>query len=122
MTATDEAGALLALSDQILDGKVAVPGGRATRAAAVVARQALETLVHRATDELVPGMFRPSMRSRLILLRELGDSEKGRIAKLAWDGLSRACHHHAYELQPSEMEVRALVEMVQTFMSHRARP
>jgi hypothetical protein len=114
MTVADDSGALLALSDQILDGTVPIPGGRATRAAAAVARQALETLVLRATDELVPGMYRPSMRSRLILLRELGDPARGRLAETAWEGLSRACHHHAYELHPSETEVRALVGLVRS--------
>ena len=38
--------------------------------------------------------------------------ELGERAKRVWHGLSRAVHHHAYELQPSVAEVRQLVKQV----------
>ena len=55
---------------------------------------------------------RPTGRSQLILLRELGDPVIAGKARIAWDGLSRACHHHSYELQPTVGEVRGLVMAV----------
>jgi hypothetical protein len=55
---------------------------------------------------------RPTMKSQLILLRELGDPDIGRTAQIAWDGLSSACHHHAFELQPTSRDVRALLGLV----------
>ena len=50
------------------------------------------------------------MRSRLILLRH-DDPEVGRIAQIAWDGLSGAVHHHSYELQPTTADVRSLLRL-----------
>ena len=38
--------------------------------------------------------------------------ELGEHAKRVWHGLSRAVHHHAYELEPSVAEVRQLVKQV----------
>ena len=102
---------LVALAEQILDGVVPVPGGRAPRAAAVVARQALEEEVTARCAELATFVQRPRMRSRLILLKH-SDPEVGRIAQIAWDGLSGAVHHHSYELQPTSAYVRSLLRLV----------
>jgi hypothetical protein len=78
VTAGSDPADLISLAEKFLDGTVPVPGGRAARAAAVVSRQALEQVVAGRCDELVSGLQRPSMRSQLILLREIGDSEIGR--------------------------------------------
>ena len=102
---------LIALADGILSGKVPVPGGRAPRAAAVVARQALEEEITLKCAQLAEFVHRPRMRSQLILLRH-HDRELGQKAQIAWDGLSQACHHHAYELQPTVTEVRSLLRLV----------
>jgi hypothetical protein len=103
---------LVGLANRIFDGTVKVPGGRSARAAAVVARQALEESVDQRCADLIDGMRRASMRSKIILLRQLGDPEMGRKAQVAWAGLSNACHHHAYELQPPAAEVRSLLKLV----------
>ena len=102
----------LGLADAILDGSITVPGASAARGAAVIARQVLEEAVERRCRELAGTTGRPTARSQLVLLRELGDPEIAAAARVAWDGLSRACHHHSYELQPTVREVRALVELV----------
>jgi hypothetical protein len=113
MTATIGASAdLLGLADAILDGSITVPGASAARGAAVIARQVLEEAVERRCQELAGTMARPTGRSQLILLRELDDPEIAAKAQVAWDGLSRACHHHSYELQPSVGEVRVLTKLV----------
>ena len=112
MTATvSPAAGLITLAQQILDGVVPVPGGRAPRAAAAVARQALEEAVTARCAELATFVQRPRMRSRLILLRH-HNPEVGRVAQIAWDGLSGAVHHHSYELQPTTAEVRSLLRLV----------
>jgi hypothetical protein len=103
---------LVGLANRILDGTVKVPGGRSARAAAVVARQALEESVDQRCAELIDGMQRASMRSTIILLRQLDDPVVGHKAQAAWAGLSNACHHHAYELQPTAAEVRSLLKLV----------
>jgi len=103
---------LLGLAERILDGVIPMPPDRIPRAAAAVARQALEEAVATQCDRLVEGLQRPTMRSQLIILRELGDRQIGGRAQVAWDGLSQACHHHAYDLQPTIDEVRGLVLLV----------
>jgi hypothetical protein len=46
------------------------------------------------------------MRVQLIFLRTyLGDAELAGRAGHAWSALSRACHHHAYELAPTAAEL-----------------
>ena len=103
---------LVVLAEQILDGVIRLPPGRVPRAAAAVARQALEEAVAARCAGLVECLQRPTMRSQLIILRALGDRRVGRTAQVAWEGLSQACHHHAYELRPTTDEVRGLVRLV----------
>lgn len=108
----DRVAGLLDLADAILDGSTTVPGASAARAAAVIARQVLEDAVERRCHELAGTIARPTGRSQLILIRELGDADVAANAQTAWDGLSRACHHHSYELQPSSAEVRMHIRAV----------
>ncbi|MGV0742663.1 hypothetical protein [Mycolicibacterium sp. XJ870] len=108
---TDRA-ALLDHADQLLDGKVDL-GMRGARTAALLARCALEDWLddHSASWPKVPGK-RPTTRSKLVALGAQRDADTRERAKRAWHDLSRACHHHAYELQPSVSEVRLLVAQV----------
>ena len=53
------------------------------------------------------------MRAQLICLRTyLGDADLAARAGHAWSALSRACHHHAYELAPTATELRAWFSVV----------
>lgn len=105
---------LLAYAEQVLDGTVAL-GVRGPRTAALLARCAFEEWLDEMsapwatqvnTDRL------PTTSSKLVALGALHGVELGEKAKKAWNGLSRAVHHHAYELQPSASEVRHLVRQV----------
>jgi len=49
------------------------------------------------------------MRSRLIVLEVLAAPSVSVPARAAWEGLSRACHRHAYELSPADAEIAALL-------------
>lgn len=54
-------------------------------------------------------------RSRLICLRSLYEDaapELASAAEAAWTRLSRAVHHHAYELSPTVSEVEELTAIV----------
>jgi hypothetical protein len=100
---------LLDHADRLLDGSVAL-GPRATRVAAVLARSAFEDWL----DLQCPWATapkRPSTKSKLAVLG-VDDAAVGEHAKRVWHGLSRVCHHHAYELQPSPHEVRQLLAEV----------
>jgi hypothetical protein len=100
---------LLDHADRLLDGSVAL-GARATRVAAVLARSAFEDWLD-LQCQWATATKRPSTKSKLAVLG-VDDAELGERAKRVWHGLSRMCHHHAYELQPSPHEVRQLVAEV----------
>lgn len=108
----DRAGVLLAAARTALDGELSLPPGRATRAAALLARSALEASVagHLARRGFaVPGA---SMRVQLVCLRVCAGPVDGADAAWAWATLSGACHHHAYELTPTATEVAHLLDVV----------
>jgi hypothetical protein len=71
------------------------------RAAALLGRQALEAALDDVWRAKKLTLATCSTRAQLLCLREyLGDAElAGRVAQ-AWGALSRACHHHPYELAP----------------------
>jgi hypothetical protein len=100
---------ILDLARAVLDGRHVVHGPHSARMAALLARQALEGAVGILCG---PTMRRATMRSRLLYLRVLIDPETADCAGIAWNGLSGACHHHAYELSPTPGEVRHLMELV----------
>jgi hypothetical protein len=55
-----------------------------------------------------------SMRAQLICLRTyLGDAELAARAGHAWSALSRACHHHPYELAPTAGELQGWFAVVE---------
>ncbi|AWT52263.1 hypothetical protein D806_012750 [Mycolicibacterium smegmatis MKD8] len=107
---------LLSYADEVLDGTVDL-GVRGPRTAALLARRAFEDwldeisrswAVHADSDRA------PTTASKLVVLGALRGETVGETAKRVWHGLSRAVHHHAYELQPSVAEVRSLVRQVRT--------
>jgi len=106
--------ALLDFADQVLDGTVNL-GMRGPRTAALLARRAFEDWLDEASRSWaahVESDRPPTTSSKLVVLGALRGEELGETAKRIWHGLSRAVHHHAYELQPSVAEVRSLVSQV----------
>lgn len=118
------AAALLGYARGVLDGTVPMPKGRASRAAALLARQALEHVVRARCQAAGLDLDKATMHSRLIALRALAGDREADIAAAdragaAWAGLSRACHQHAYELAPTTGEVRYLVGLVTALANSR---
>jgi hypothetical protein len=94
------------------------------RASAFLARQALEDAIDRLWDQNLPGMHRASRATQLACLgyatpdRELTDG-----VRVAWHALSRACHHHQYELAPTASELEMWIEKVDRLVARLdARP
>lgn len=105
---------LLTYADQVLDGTVNL-GSRGPRTAALLARCAFEDWLDEISAPWATQVMSerpPTTSSKLVVLGALHGMELGERAKRAWHGLSRAVHHHAYELQPSVVEVRGLVGQV----------
>jgi|tagenome__1003787_1003787.scaffolds.fasta_scaffold20612715_2 hypothetical protein len=104
----------------ILDGEQAVTPRR-IRIAAFLTRQALEAEIEAYCERLIAPMpFPIRMRSRLAVLHALDQTGFNRTAEYAWNALSRACHHHAYELSPTISELRHLHSKVEDLAAMRA--
>jgi hypothetical protein len=82
------------------------------RASALLARQALES----ALDSFwhtkgLPHLASCSSRAQLICLRAyLKEEGLAGQAQQLWSSLSRACHHHPYELAPTVGELEGWME------------
>jgi hypothetical protein len=104
----------------ILNGEQAVTPRR-VRTAAFLTRQALEAEIEAYCELLIAPMpFPVRMRSRLAVLHALDQTGFHRRAEYAWNALSRACHHHAYELSPTISELRHLHSKVADLTAMRA--
>ncbi len=69
----------------------------------------------------LPTRKSPTTASKLVVLGTLHGSDVGEQVKRLWHGLSRACHHHAYELQPSAGEIQALIAQVRALTEMQDR-
>lgn len=78
------------------------------RAAALLGRQALET----AIDHVEPSLREATARARLLCLPELVGEDLAHDVAHAWSALSRATHHHAYDLPPTADELLTWLEVV----------
>lgn len=105
------AAALLRLADLILSGTIRMPRGRGARVAALLTRTALEEIVDGLCRSNGLDVPQASMRVKLACLRAVS-ADGASDAALAWRGLSRACHQHAYEIAPSHLEVAHLAATV----------
>jgi hypothetical protein len=94
---------------------------RRIRIAAFLTRQALEAEIEMYCEQLVAPMpFPVRMRSRLAVLHALDQTGFSWTAEYAWIALSRACHHHSYELSPTISELRHLHSRVAGLAAMRA--
>lgn len=102
----------LAQAHTMLERGSDVTAGRWPRAAALLARQALEEQVARWCSELSPEVAHVSRRAQLLCLSSVVEPGFARDAAHVWSALSNACHHHAYELPPTADELRGWFEVV----------
>jgi hypothetical protein len=108
-----EPGEVLELARGLLRRADPDTAGLWPRASALLARQALEASLGRVWARKAPGLESCSMRAQLICLRSyLGDPDLAARTGHAWSALSRACHHHPYELAPTAAELQALFSVV----------
>ncbi|GAB3283116.1 hypothetical protein [Kineosporia babensis] len=117
---------LLSAARTALGDQSPFPVDRRARAAATLTRAALE---HEIDDWLNTlgrangaGPHGPRTRwaSKLVALRALDGTPASREATYAWNALSSACHHHAYDLSATVAEVSYLTALVEEIVSNRS--
>lgn len=101
-------GELLDAARALLAADHAVAEGVWPRSAALLARQALEAAVADLWQQRGIDMGTVSTHAQLLCLGEyLGDQALGADARFAWWALSRACHHHPFELAATASELHS---------------
>ena len=97
---------LLASARHLIDRSSADTRGLWPRAAVLLQRQALEVALKTYWSAKARGVEECSTRAQFLCLGSyLRDEPLARRAHLAWTGLSRAAHFHAYELPPTREEL-----------------
>jgi hypothetical protein len=76
------------------------------RGCACLTRIALEQGLRHYWDLVAPSLAGSPMRHQLLALPAFVDAEAALAARTAWYGLSRAMHHHTYELAPTVAELQ----------------
>ncbi len=114
MTREDgDPGSLLGMADRLLRRADPATAGLWPRASAILALQALEASLLRLWKSRTLDLRGCSMRTQLICLRSyLEDASLAARAGHAWSALSRACHHHPYELAPTSTELESWFSVV----------
>lgn len=104
---------LLDLAQALLGRADPATAGLWPRASALLGLKALEAGVDRLWRERTLDLHGCSMRTQLICLRSyLEDPKLAARAGHAWSALSRASHHHAYELGPTAGELASWLSVV----------
>lgn len=106
---------LLTAARETLDRTGGMVAALWPRAAAILARQALETALRElwASRPGYEGLASCSMRSQLVSLVDVVDADVAARANFVWAALSEACHYHPYELAPTAGELRHWIDEVE---------
>jgi hypothetical protein len=91
------------------------------RASALLARQSLEVALKTYWSYVAPGTEEASMRAQLLCLEGYLPAAAARQAHLVWTALSRASHHHVYELQPTREELLVWFDSVSDVVDQTER-
>lgn len=92
--------------DRLLDGEVTAAGGVWSRATAWILRLALEQAVDDLWHRVAPELARCPMRAQLLALRVYASPGTAAEVAALWSALSRAAHHHDYDLAPAVADLR----------------
>ena len=108
----------LQLARRLIAQPGAGPPAAWPRLAAFLARQVLESTLATLWKKWLPGVENASFRSQLLCLPlVLDDQDLVADARMAWYSLSRACHHHQYELAPVAQELEVWISQVEGLLT-----
>ena len=114
-----DASALLDEARRLLAKAPGDTAGMWPKAVALLARQSLETALDDFWRWKAPGAQLASRYAQLICIGAfVKDATVAAGIRFAWNDLSRACHHHAYELAPTADELSRMIAGVAGFIHH----
>ena len=92
------------------------------RVAALLARHAIEEALRQYWTLREPGVEHCTWHAQMLCLSAyLSNRDLARETAAAWSELSRACHHHPYDLAPNATELRGLLDVAHRFAAEVAR-
>lgn len=108
--------AVLQLARDLLTRADPATAGLWPRAAALLTRQALEEAVDAFWAARQLPLDSLPTHAQLVCMRTViaGGTLPARLHE-AWGALSRACHHHPYELAPTKGELAGWIDVVEEF-------
>lgn len=111
---------LLSAARRLVDTHASTTTGVWARAAALLARQALEVTVGEMLDAEAPGVRAAPFRTQFLVLRALHQSDDlAARAAYTWVALSQATHHQGYELPPTSEALRGWIAAVEQLVAAR---
>ncbi len=90
------------------------------RAASLLARQALEEALDRFWRDRALALDGASTHAQLLCLPSYAGRQVADETSWAWWSLTRACHHHPYELAPTATELEPLFATVERLVARLA--
>ncbi len=112
-----KAAELLEMAYEILEHARFGLSGSWPRAVALLGRQALEEGLDTFWEQNLPQMRYATRRSQTLCLEQfVSDSLVTDGVKVSWAALTRACHHHPFELSPTEAELKVWLGRVETLV------
>lgn len=99
--------ARLDLAAAVLDDPSLLPSGVSARTCTVLIRLAIERALDDFWTRNLPELGKASRRAQILVFSRRVNADIGRRYHQLWSELSRAAHHHAYELTPTAGELRA---------------
>jgi hypothetical protein len=117
-TAVSAAADVLAMARQLLKRCSSDTVGLWARSAALLGRQALEMSIDDYwAARNIPLTSCPTLQQLICLREYVHDSQLAGRVHHAWNALSRACHHHPYELPPSAAELDGWLQSVESWIA-----
>ncbi|HTV03038.1 MAG TPA: hypothetical protein VMF13_20995 [Luteitalea sp.] len=115
MTSSDHPGALLVVARQLSDSPDLRTSPWATRAIALLVRQAMELWLAQYWDATSPAVASVSRKSQFLLLTDRLPEDAAAFAHATWSQLSHACHHRVFDLEPTIAQSIAWIEAAEAF-------
>jgi hypothetical protein len=104
---------LLGRARELVEAPSEQTSGWWSRAAAVVARQALERAIADLLERRGAVVDDAPLRAQLVVLPRAMDERLAQEARGTWTELSAATHIHSYELPPTAGEMRLWMDVVE---------
>jgi len=89
--------------------------GWATRAVAVLVRQAVELWLAEYWEVTEPAIAASTRKAQFLLLHDTLPGEAAAAAHTAWTQLSHACHHRPFDLEPTLGQAQVWISQAEAF-------